>query len=241
MASHLCQHQLGPRLAGRPRTPVHRNLGAGYNSYVDKFERIQVLKKLALNTEESILIRTEEDWTRHKEFLQKFSRYSVRTFRGPGYGHSDPFFPIIAREKLHASYQKLLSDGLNLIVATPIDPSDAEMAGCLLYEPNGITAEVAHGPGTVRRVTQENKIDLRVKSTDRAVGGISDYRIRIAMEQVGSAVRNIQKLCPALKVDWLVFEFSWYDKGVGLLGEPLIFWEVAGPPDLEPALRELTC
>ena len=116
---------------------------------------------------------------------------------------------------------------------------DAELAGCVLYEPEGITAEVALGPGTVRRVTQENKIDLRVKSTEMAVGMNVDHRIRAAMTKVGSAIQTLRELCPTLKVDWLVFEFSWYNRAVGYENEPLIFWEVAGSPETERKMQ--TC
>ena len=148
---------------------------------MDKFQRIQVLKRLGLNTEESILIRSMTDWESNAEFLQKFSRYSVRTFRGEGYGETHPFFPIISREELHRRYEELITDGFRLIVATPIDPAEAELAGCLLYDSNQIVAEVALGPGTVRRVTQENMIDLRVISKHSAQRAPNDLRINTAM------------------------------------------------------------
>lgn len=206
---------------------------------MDKFQRIQLLKVLGLNTEESILIRSNEDWKKHSDFLWKFSRYSVRTFRSEGYGHADPFFPIINREELHESYTKLLDEGLSLIVATPIDPADAELAGCLLYDADSVLAEVALGPGTVRRVTQENKIDLRVRCKEGDQNVACDYRIKGAMEKARQAVRRLQARYRIFGVEWLVFEFSWYRKTVGLQNQNLIFWELAGSPRTEAEFEGL--
>ena len=206
---------------------------------MDKFQGIELLKVLGLNTEESILIRSNEDWNQHADFLRRLPRYSVRTYRSEGYGHADPHFPIISREELHENHIKLLEEGLSLIVATPIDPADAELAGCLLYDAGGILAEVALGPGTVRRVTQENKIDLRIKWTHMSDSMIDDHRIEAAMQKARSAIRALQELCPKMRVDWLVFEFSWYNQKVGQRKQELIFWELAGSREMEAEIQGL--
>jgi hypothetical protein len=198
-----------------------------------------VLKRLGLNTEVSVLIQSISDWEEHAEFLREFSKFSVRTFRGLGYGQAHPHFPIISRDELHARYNQLLNDGLSLIVATPIDPAEAELAGCLLYDANQIVAEVALGPGTVRRVTQEDKVDIRVISKHAPERTLEDFRIDAAMTKLDQAVRLVQELLPSLNMDWLVVEFSWYQGKVGHLSDHLIFWELAGPPEMERELEGL--
>ena len=117
---------------------------------MNKFDRIQILKVLGLNTEQNVLVSSKGDWDKHHDFLRRFSKYSVSTFKETPYGRGAPHFPIISRFELEQRLQDLLKDGLNLIIAAPIDPKDAELAGCLLHNAGTVSAEVALGPGTVR-------------------------------------------------------------------------------------------
>ena len=122
---------------------------------MNKFDRIRILTALGMNTEDSVLVSNSGDWERHRGFLHQFEKYSVRTFRDKAYGRSNPHFPIISREELVDRYSKPLSEGLKLIVASPIDPQDAELAGALLYDAGVVSAEVAlrsgNGPACHRR------------------------------------------------------------------------------------------
>ena len=167
-----------------------------------------------------------EDWNAHAQFLARYDKYSVRTFRGPRYGQSAPHFPIIGREELERSYETLLRKGLSLIVATPIDPKEAELAGCLLYNADVVSAEVALGPGTVRRVTAEGLVDLSVKS-ERPGDTVGDARLDLAICEVRKAAETLRRRLPRPNLDGLQFEFSWYGKPVGWRNEQLIFWELA--------------
>ncbi len=204
---------------------------------MNKFDRIQILKVLGLNTEESILISSVEDWCNSEEFLNRYEEYSVRTFRGPRYGQSAPHFPIVSREELEADYKSLLEKGLKLIVAAPIDPKDAEMAGCLIYNAGVVSAEVALGPGTVRRVTSEGRVDLRAKSEEEEATG--DPHLDAAMSEVRGAVRIIESRLPDGNLDGLLFEFSWYSMPVGWKSERLIFWELASSPRQEQRIAHM--
>lgn len=182
-----------------------------------------------MNTEESVLIADEEDLKRHGAFLQQFSQYSVRTFRDDAYGGSHPHFPIIERGEFEETYRRLLEQGLKLIVAAPIDPKDAELAGCLLYERGGgVLAEVALGPGTVRRVTGGGKVDSRVRS-ERVGQSVGDHRVDAAILEVRRAVAMLHRPDQRAVPDEVLFEFSWYSGPVGWRKERLIFWEVTHP------------
>lgn len=197
---------------------------------MNKFERIQLLKTLGMNTEDSVLIASELDHEKHAAFLQRFSTYSVRTFRDEAYGRSHPHFPIIERAEFEMCYPSLLSQGLKLIIAAPIDPKDAELAGCLSYAEGRVLAEVALGPGTVRRVTGEGKIDLRVTS-ERAGHSVGDHRLDAAIVEVRKAVAMLDRSDASGIPDDVLFEFSWYRGCVGLLRERLIFWELVVPDE----------
>ena len=192
---------------------------------MNKFERIQLLKTLGMNTEDSVLIAEERDWETRAGFLHQFSRYSVRTFRDDAYGGSHPHFPIIERGEFEETFRRLLEQGLKLIVAAPIDPKDAELAGCLLYEGGEVLAEVALGPGTVRRVTGEGKVDLRATS-ERADHSVGDQRVDAAIREVRKAVALLHPPDQRAVPDKVLFEFSWYSEPVGCRKERLIFWEV---------------
>ena len=191
-----------------------------------------------MNTEDSVLVSNSGDWERHRGFLHQFEKYSVRTFRDKAYGRSNPHFPIISREELVDRYSKLLSEGLKLIVASPIDPQDAELAGALLYDAGVVSAEVALGAGTVRRVTGDGKIDVSVK-TERRGQSVGDYRIDAAVREVRRAVELIRASLSIAAIDYLLFEFSWYRVPVGCQNERLIFWELATSASQEDALERL--
>lgn len=206
---------------------------------MNKFERIQLVRALGLNTEESVLIASEADWRRHQEFLSQFSRYSVRTFWTDGPEFGAPHYPIIEKTKLDAEYQGLLANRLQLIVAKPIDPSESELAGCLLYLDGAVTAEVAIGPGTVRMVTHEGRIDVRALSREQGDYG-PDERLNLATRRARHAIQRLSSEGVNVAGQEFVFEFSWYGYGVGRLKEKLIVWELrAGSASVETAISHL--
>lgn len=205
---------------------------------MNKFDRIRLLRALQLNTEENVLIASRDDWESHQEFLGQFSEYSVRTFREIGPKFGSLHYPIIAKDRLTAIYSGLLAQGLKLIVASPIDPDDAELAGCLLYDADSVVSEIALGPGTVRRVTHEGKIDARTRSA-RSGHLTGDVRVDKAISKVRSTIEIISDWFPELDLDGLLFEFSWYSIPVGWLHEKLIFWDISGHSRHEAILRQM--
>lgn len=200
---------------------------------MNKFKRIQLVRLLGLNTEESVLVEREEDWERQRGLFEGEDRLSIRTFR-PGQlrDFGSPHFPIIESAGFDTMRERLLRAGLSLIVGRAIDPVDAEVAGTLLYEPERIVAEVAFGPGTVRRVTHEGRVDARI-TFESGVEGTPDLRIRRATAEAKRAVRGLGDLLDARLPQWLLFEFSWYSVPVGHQHSKLIFWEVLGPEEWE--------
>jgi hypothetical protein len=191
-----------------------------------KYDRIRLLRHLGLNTEVSVLIESESDLRRHEAFLAPLERMSVRTFSRTG-ATDEPHFPIIGRATFETDCLPLLDQGYSLIVAEPIDPAGAQLAGCILRRPEDFLVELAEGPGTVRRVTHEGKIDLQL-----AVSGPDDPRcradIRPAVTELAEAERQWRADVTLMDV---LYEFSVYAYPVGWKNEPVIFWEITGLGD----------
>ena len=199
-----------------------------------KYERIQLVRRLGLNTEVNVLIASEADWERNRAFLSGHSMYSVRTFRTPRWSGPEPHFAIMEVSELQAQYRHLLANGLSLIVAEPVDPADAELAGCLMVQADHFLAEVAFGPGTVRRVTHDGDIDRIVSIS--ATNPSGDSRLDEAVREARQALRAIVHI-PFYELQGLIFEFSWYRVPVGWQQKQLIFWEVAGSVAQEALLE----
>lgn len=188
-----------------------------------KYERIVLLRHLGLNTEVSVLIESPTDLEKHHSFLAPLERMSVRTFSKKG-TRQEPHFAIVERAEFQRACLPLLDQGYSLIVATPIDPADAQLAGCILRRPQDFVVEVALGPGTVRRVTHDGKIDLQVE-----LSGPHDPRcqpeVRPALAELAEVERRWGRKLPLVDV---LYEFSVYSHPVGWKSERVIFWEVTG-------------
>ena len=204
---------------------------------MNKFERIQVVRALGLNTEVNVLVTSPQDWAANASFLSAHSEYSLRTFRREGDRRPEPHFPLIGADELKGRYEELLEKGLSLIIAEPIDPAYAEIAGCLMVQADHLVAEVAHGPGTVRRVTHDGQIDA-VYQLLRTTSSSGDPRVDESAREARQALRRITER-PFYELQGVIFEFSWYSKGIGWKNEPLIFWEISGAPGQEALFEEL--
>ena len=181
---------------------------------LNKWERIQLVKQLGLNTENSILI-CGAITKLQQQFMEKYGYYSIRTFTlNENCFH--PHLPVVSRENLEFELEKLLSANFSCIVAEGIDPQFCELAGCGYKKGRSVTLEIAFGAGTVRRVTHSHEINLTVQTgVFDALPG--DYRL----------VQAIQKM-RAAKIDNCIFEFSYYGIPAGHKHENLIFWEITG-------------
>ena len=107
-----------------------------------------------------------------------------------------------------------------------------------MAEDSGFLIEAALGPGTVRRVTHEGKIDVRINA-QRTHVSTGDARIDRAITESQGTIEILKERLPSLKVAGLVFEFSWYRIPVGWRGERLIFWDLGGERRQERLLTAL--
>jgi hypothetical protein len=181
---------------------------------LNKWDRIQLVRKLDLNTENSILITGPLDLTRIMDFIVKKDHVSVRSFNPSDDRVKAPHFPLISVADLREALQLLFSAGFYAILADPIDPNDAELAGTIWRQETNWHVELANGPGTTRMVTHDNKIDYMY---DYPNEDIKDERI-IAM---------INTLIPVKYMNCL-YEISYYRIPVGWKHQNIIIWEITG-------------
>lgn len=191
---------------------------------MNKFERIRLLRHLGLNTEDSVLVESHADLDKHARFLSQLEQRSVRTFLRSGEGRGDPHFPIVTSGEFESACVPLLDQGYALIVAKPIDPTDATLAGCIERRSSGFLVEVAFGPGTVRRVTHEGSIDQTLELSGADDPGCGPEIARALSELTKAESRLVSGL---LRTD-VLYEFSVYDHPVGWKNDSVIFWEIQG-------------
>lgn len=177
----------------------------------NKFERIKVIKLCDVNTEDSFLISGEHSENTLKNALMSYDFISLRTFREKE-THC-PHYPYISVEIAIPIIKKLLFEGYSTIIAKPVNPEDCLFAGAAMKNGNQLTIEIADGPGTVRRVTNNGKIDRRysVKSYELTNDNMVNY-----------CISQFNKI----PLDNCIFEFSWYNKPVGYKQQNFILWEV---------------
>lgn len=177
----------------------------------NKFERIELLRELGLNTEENILINPEDEEEKYQDFLKKNDTVSLRTF-DKNDSKGSPHFPHVYNCNAKDLILRLQSKGIFCILATPINPIDCKITGCVLKRGDSLIIEVAYGPYTVRRVTHEQKID----KTFQVING------ETTSEELNKYL-HVFKNC---KLNNCIFEFSIYHHPVGYKKENLIIWEV---------------
>lgn len=201
-------------------SPHNSNPGARLN----KFERIRLVRYLELNTEQSVLVEDRADLQEHAKFLDRLDRRSVRTYLRAEETYNGPHFPIVSRSEFESNCLRLLDDGYSLIVAEPIDPADALLAGCIIRRLGEFNIEVAMGPGTVRRVTHEGRVDkaLTLSGPDDPECTPEIGRVLNALLAAEERWRNDIALTDIL------YEFSVYRHPIGWKSEPAIFWEMRG-------------
>ena len=204
--------------------PALAQTSAIWTRTVNKFDRIRLVRYLGLNTEESVLVESRTDLDKHAGFLARLDKYSVRTFLRRRESRGDPHFPIVTQGELQSACVPLLDQGYSLIVANPIDPADAALAGCIVRHSSDFLVEVALGPGTVRRVTHKGSIDRTLE-----LSGPEDPRCG---PQIAEALRALTAAeshwASRIQLTDVLYEFSAYRHPVGWKNEQIIFWEIRG-------------
>lgn len=182
----------------------------------NKFQRVQLPRRFGLNGENSILITSMKD-LRISDFVNQRDEFSVRTFYRDDLGPNliAPHFPTIVKHFLFKKAPNWFEMGLQLIVADRIDPKDCGFRGCILVQKKGTAImEIAIGPGTVRTVTNEGKIDeTRIYQASSKLN--LKYHRDVCVDQ-----------CRKSKLRNVIFEFSYYNIPIGWKQEQFICWEI---------------
>lgn len=181
---------------------------------MNKYEKIVLVNKLGLNTEENILISSllKEDIEIINKFTENLNRVSIRSFSYTNSKIKSPHYPIVKKADIISTIKTLLDLEFNAIVAKPIDPEDALLAGAIGKINNIYYIELANGPCTTRKVTHDGIIDHR-KVIPPDV--IADNRIKDMMVEVEK-----------IPFSNFVAEVSYYKIPVGIKNEHVIIWGI---------------
>jgi hypothetical protein len=181
---------------------------------MNKYDRIQLIRSLDLNTEDSILITPNTSIDMLAAFIVDLSEVSVRVFDPKDDSRLAPHFPIVKVTDLWKTLHDIYADGFYAVVAKPIDPKDCLLAGTIWKQKFSGWIELAKGPCTVRRVTHESVVDYRYNYPNDI---IPDRRIR----EMLAVVR-------AVPYENCIFELSYYYIPVGWRNEHIIIWDITG-------------
>jgi len=181
----------------------------------NKFQRVQLPRRFGLNGENSVLIPSMIK-LETSLFVRERKSFSVRTFWADGdETKPTPHLVTITKKALFKKAPEVFRVGLALIVADKIDPKDCLFRGCIAVDHNGVTRmEVADGPGTVRTVTHEGRIDFS-----------KTYPLMCSLN-CGIKHELCVWNCQRTLLRNIIFEFSYYCKPVGWKQEKFICWEI---------------
>lgn len=180
------------------------------------------MRNLGLNTEDSILIKGKEYFDRLNEFVKDLDAVSIRTVNPKSDVGLTPHYPYVERSEIVVSVEKLLAGGYWPIVAKPIHPRDALLAGTIMRAESIYTVELAQGPYTTRRVTHEGKIDISITidthGSIESTGQMSD--------ETHTHIASMMSALSSLKLRNYIAEISYYSIPVGWRNQPVIIWEL---------------
>lgn len=176
----------------------------------NKYERIQFVRDLGFNTEENILIKPTDLSNNYRKFLNDLEKCSLRSFREEFEDFNSPAHPILTKKEAYSIIPKIRKQGYNIILAKPIDPKDCLFAGAVYKTSKNIVTEIADGPGTVRRVTRDGKIDRSYSAYET-----DDKKLNKCLAEF--------KNC---HLENVIFEFSYYKIPVGYKKQNFIVWEI---------------
>lgn len=207
--------------------------GTGSKRPLNKFERIRLVRALGLNTQDDILVTSERDWQRQQAWLSKYGRFTVRTYQeATERSGTEPYFAVIDRHEFEPYRKKFLAEGWKLIIAEPIDPVDALLAGTILRDGNATEIDIVRGSGSVtRQVTHDGRIDAHVVVRNGELTG--DPLLDEALDEIRKTERRWPQLDALRNV---IYEFSYYNVEVGYKREHAIFWEITGYERMDPGL-----
>jgi hypothetical protein len=181
----------------------------------DKFSSIEFLKSRGLNVPICELV-TDNDTLVAR--LSTYKAVSIRTFK-PGKIAT----PHLPNQKFTSGLVSkcigLIDDGYKLILAQPIDPSNAVVKGNVKIDSNGWLMEYIKGAGTVRDI-EKTYID------DDNYGSITND-VQLVSKHIGpgavSIIREVEKMFWGKPI---IVEWSIYSENIGTQNSKIIFWEV---------------
>lgn len=196
---------------------------------LNKFQKIELVKMLGLNTEENILIQSnsDEDMRRLTEFIFRhgLERVSIRTMAKDD-SLKTLHFPVVSINETWDVVRDLVSKGLSAIVATCIDPARAVAAGVVWKRYNIYSGELAVGPHTVRRVTRLGIVDLSFEydaDSDDLIINKAKFIISVPVTQL---VWSLLSECKKIPFTNCLIEISYYSIPVGWNEQNVIIWDI---------------
>lgn len=190
--------------------------------YRDKFQRVQLPRLENLNAENSVLVKNMGE-LKKIGFVRKRNQFSVRTYyhdarKNFGLDKKAPHLCTTSKRNLFRKAPKMFRDGLWLIVADQIDSKDCEFRGVIWIQSTGkVVVEIALGPGTVRTVTNDSKIDERYELQLHQHGFRTTGRLMLD---------HCITQCKETHLQDVMFEFSYYEIPIGWKKERFICWEI---------------
>ena len=199
---------------------------------MNKFEKIDLVRRLGLNTETNILIKSDnvEETSRIVDFIQenKIAEVSIRTMGATPEksrdGTKTPHYPIVNVEDVLPTVKKIVKDGFYAIIATPIDPKDALLAGAVLKTGDTYCIELVRGQYTVRRVTHEGIIDIDIMYDDRDK---TQHVKKLPTQEEWPYIDEIIKEVVKVPFSSCIIELSYYRVPVGCKYENVIIWDIS--------------
>lgn len=183
---------------------------------MNKFERVQFLKKHGLNVVSYRLVKNKVEFHKLLEELGEDSRINIRTFMEKAESYGRPMYLKLNKEKAFAQGLKLLDFGFTLMLGmvdnNACDPKDCIISGTCLKKKDTYILEVTLGPGTVRRVTHGVKIDQKF---------IIPRGIPHTNEIIDQVITNAEDF----PLENIILEWGYYFTQVGYKGENLIFFD----------------
>jgi len=201
---------------------------------MNKYQKIELVRLMGFNTEDNILVSLWEQYDQDKfnnfVIAHNISDVSIRTMATTQTkDKKTPHFPLIDINGAKEIIPRMLNDHFICIVATPIDPKDAMIAGAAVKseKKNSIVFDIACGPGTVRRVTHEGIIDIFCEyNQEHKVAMIKGNKgvSKTFVEIVTSTINEVAKI----PIKNCSIEFSYYNHPVGYKKENIIIWDIDG-------------
>jgi len=179
---------------------------------MNKYDKILKVREFNLNTENSVLIKTPQQNPFNSDV-------SIRTqWKNPS-NKKTPHYSVVKKENYNKVLKEILNNNLEAIVGDCINPKDCLFAGCIFRDYNKLHIEIAHGPGTVRRVTHQNIIDESYYNLPSLMPRTNNLNLNKVLLDIYHLER-IKEVPPSY-----IFEFSYYKNKVGIKKQNQIFWE----------------